>query len=86
MVREQSADAQEYEWCQEKDMDVEVDENKEELSFIPSAVSSSAGWHEPQFMCDRRMPAGRFQVLRHRVSDGGSRWSAARDKPMHRLL
>ena len=24
-------------------------ENKEELSFMPSAVSSSAGWHEPNF-------------------------------------
>ena len=35
-------------------MDVTMDENKEELSFIPSAVSSSAGWYEQQFMCDRQ--------------------------------
>ena len=31
-----------------------LDENNEESSFIPSAVSSSAGWHEPKFMCDRQ--------------------------------
>ena len=45
-------DAQEYESCQLFDMD--MDENKEELSFVPIAVSSSAGWHEPKFMCDRQ--------------------------------
>ena len=33
---------QEYESCQLHDMDVDVDENKEEISFIPSAVSESA--------------------------------------------
>ena len=26
----------------------------EELSFGPSAVSRSAGWHESKFMCDRK--------------------------------
>ena len=24
------------------------------MSFVPSAVSGSAGWHEPTFMCDRK--------------------------------
>ena len=36
------------------DMDVDMDENTEELSFIPSAVNGSAGLHEPEFMCDRQ--------------------------------
>ena len=53
-VRKESADTQDYESCQWNDMDVDMDENMEELSFIPSVVSSSAGWLEPQFMCDRR--------------------------------
>ena len=43
MLKE-SADTQEYESCQLSDMDVDMDEKKEELSFIPS----SAEWHELQ--------------------------------------
>ena len=35
-------------------MDVDRVENKEELSFVPRAVGNSAGWREPQFMCDRQ--------------------------------
>ena len=38
--------------------DVDMDENTEELSFIPSAVSCSAGLHEPQTMCDRKKVSG----------------------------
>ena len=53
MVRRESADTQECGSCQRNDMDVDMDENKEELSFIPS-VNSSAGWYEPQFMSDTR--------------------------------
>ena len=41
------------------DMDVDM----EELSFIPSAVSSSAGWHEPQFMCVRQCWKSGFQYF-----------------------
>ena len=43
VVRTVSADTQEYELCQLNDMDVVVVEDKEELSFVPSAVSSF-GW------------------------------------------
>ena len=39
-------------------MDVDMDENTEELSFIQSAVSSSAGWHEPQLMYDGQCGKG----------------------------
>ena len=49
MLRRESADTQEHESCQLNDMDVEAYENEEKLRFIPSAVSSSAGWHEPNF-------------------------------------
>ena len=52
VVRKESADSQESESYQLNDMDVDMNENKEELSFIPSVVSRSAGWHEPKFMCD----------------------------------
>ena len=31
-------------------MDVDMDEKKEEFDFSAIAVSSSAGWHEPKFM------------------------------------
>ena len=61
VVRRESADTQEYESCKLNDMDVHMDENKEEFSFIPSAVSSSAGWREPLFMCDRQRWKKRFQ-------------------------
>ena len=47
MLRKESADTQEYESCQLNDMDVDMDENEQELSFIPIAVSDSAGWLEP---------------------------------------
>ena len=53
-MREESTDTRECESCQLKDMDVHMDENKEELSFVPSAVSDSAEWHEPKFMSDRQ--------------------------------
>ena len=38
-----------------------MDENKEEFSFVPSAVSDSAGWHEPRFMCDRKCTTEDFK-------------------------
>ena len=47
------------------------DEDKEEMSFDPSAPSDSAGWYEPKFMSDKAVQEGRFQVLRPRVDDGG---------------
>ena len=51
----ESADTQEYGSCQQNDMDLDVDmnENNCELSFNTSAVSRTAGWNEPKFMCDR---------------------------------
>ena len=54
VVRKGSAETQEYESCQLSDMDVDMDENKEDLNFIHSALSSSAGWHGPKLMCDRQ--------------------------------
>ena len=54
MLRKESADTQEYESCQLNDMDVDMDENKQELIFLPIAVSDSAGWREPNIMCDRQ--------------------------------
>ena len=62
VMRNESADTQEYESCQLTDIDVDMDENKEEWSFIPSAVSSSAGWHEPKFMCVRQCREEGFQI------------------------
>ena len=50
-MRKESVDTQEKDSCQLHDMDVDMGENKEELSFLRSAVSSSSGWHEPQFRC-----------------------------------
>ena len=42
-VRKESADTQEYEACHRDVMDVDIDESKEDWSFVPSAVSDSAG-------------------------------------------
>ena len=43
VVRRVSADTQECESCQQNDVDVD----KEELSFVPSSVGTSAGWRTP---------------------------------------
>ena len=46
----------EHESCQPKDMEVNTGEGMEELSFIPSAVTGSAGWREllrTKYMCDK---------------------------------
>ena len=73
VVLKESEDTQEYESCQQNNMnesglwddrDLHMNENTEKLSFISSAVSNSPDWHEPKFMCDR------FQVLRRCVSNG----------------
>ena len=85
VVRKESADTQEQESCQLNDMDVDMDE-KEELSFVPSAVSRTAGWHEPKLVCDRQCREDGFQVPRHRVSDGGRRRRGAHDEPLQGLL
>ena len=61
-------------------MHVDMDENKEELSFAPSALSDSAGWHEPEFMCDRQCQEN-ISVLRH-LSDGGRQRRAAHKKSL----
>ena len=36
-------------------MEVDRDEDKKEMSFVPSALSDSAGWYEPKFMCGREL-------------------------------
>ena len=43
MVRKESSDTQESESYQVNDMDVDMDENKEKLSLIPSVVTRTAG-------------------------------------------
>ena len=47
MVGKESSDTKEYESCQQNEMEVDRDENLEELNFVPSAMSVSAGWREP---------------------------------------
>ena len=47
MVRKESGDTQLHESCQQINVAVDRDEGMEELSFTPSAVSESAGLHEP---------------------------------------
>ena len=51
-VWKESAVTQKYGSCQQNDMEVDKDENTVEMSFVASAVSEKAGWHEP--MCDRQ--------------------------------
>ena len=52
-IRKESASTQQHESCQQNDMEVDMEENKEERSFVPSSVSNSAGGHDPMFMCAR---------------------------------
>ena len=50
VVRKESRDPQEYQPYKQKGTDLYVDENEDVLTFVPSAVSSWAGWRE----CDER--------------------------------
>ena len=68
MVRKESTDSQEFESCQLNTIDMNVDENKEEVSFIRSVVNGRAGWHEPKFILQRTVQARWFEFLH-----GGSR-------------
>ena len=55
--RKESADTKEYESCQQNGMEVDEEEGMEDLTFVPSAVSDWAGWHEPlrvKYMCDQK--------------------------------
>ena len=67
-------------------MEVDRCKDTDEISFVPSAVIDSAGWHEPKLIGNRQCWKGRFQVLRHRVDNGGRRWRAAHDKLLHESL
>ena len=80
-VRKESAEMQENESCQHNDMEVDRDKGKE-LSFVPTAVSDGAGWHEPRFVCDRQCRKRRLRAPRHH---GDRRWRAAHDKYRQRL-
>ena len=33
---------------------MDIDGDEDELSFVPSVVSSLVGWREPRFKCDKR--------------------------------
>ena len=84
MVRKESADTQECESCQLNDMD----ENTENLSFIPSAVSGSAGWHELQFMCDRQCQQKGFKyydIASVMVGDDGELHTTKLSRPCYNL-
>ena len=83
-VRKESADTQECVSCQLNELEVDMDENKKELSFIPSAVRSWAGWHEPKFMCDKQ--CWKKALVRHHISNGAGHWRAVHDKPLQLLL
>ena len=57
--------------CQ--DMEVDDDESLEEMGSVPSAVSDSAGWHEPlrvKHMCDKESFKF-FDIAFILVEDGG---------------
>ena len=47
VVRTESVETKEYESCQQNDVEVDRDESLKKLSFVPGAVSDSAGWREP---------------------------------------
>ena len=44
VVRKESAETQDYESCQQIDMEVDENKSLEQLGFVPSAVSDSAVW------------------------------------------
>ena len=50
VVRTESVETKEYESCQQNDVEVDRDESLKKLSFVPGAVSDSAGWREPHWV------------------------------------
>ena len=67
VVWKESAQTQEGESCKQKDMEVDMNANEEELNFVHSAVSSSAGWHEPKRLQVPRVDNG-GRCRRHETS------------------
>ena len=67
---------EEHASCQQNGLNVDMDENNEELSFVPRAVSDSAGWHEPKLRCDRQCRKEGFkfyEIASIVVEDDGER-------------
>ena len=85
VVRKESADAQEYERGQRNDMDVDADEDKEELSFAPSAVSGLDGVTSSVSAVDD-VGKKRVQLFRHRSSAWRRERRATHDEALRRLL
>ena len=54
VVRKESAGSQVYEPHKQKGMDMDVNENEDDLRFVPSASIRFAGPREPGFKCDGR--------------------------------
>ena len=77
-VRKESVETQEYESYQQNGMD--ADEDKEELCFVPSAVSSSAGFREARFKCGGRCRCEGFNGW------DGSKQRFVHEKLVRRLL
>ena len=62
-VGKESAETQEYESCQQNDMEVDRDEGMEESSLVPSAIVDATGWHKARFMCNNRCKREGFDLF-----------------------
>ena len=60
-LRKEAPETEECAPCQQNDVGVAMDEDKEALSLVPSAVSDSADWREPKFMYDGQCREGGFR-------------------------
>ena len=52
VVRKESVDTEEYEPYKQKGMDVDVDENEDDLSFVPSVNPVQVWWTMPREAVD----------------------------------
>ena len=63
VVWKESAETQEYESCQQNDLEVDRDEGMEESSLAPSAIVDANGWHKARFMCNNRCKREGFDLF-----------------------
>ena len=86
VVRKESADTQEYDPCQQNDMDVDMVENKEELRFVQKCSKRFSWMARNKVQVPQSMLEGGFEDLRRSVDNCGRRRGAAHDKSLPELL
>ena len=85
-TRKESAETRDHVSCQGMEVD---DKSLEDLGFVSSAVSDSAGWREllrVKHVCDKKCTEERFKFYDLAAIVVEEEWQAAHDQPLQERL